>query len=462
VIAEYKSGGAVTRFAPSPTGRLHVGNIRTALLNWLLARKTGGRFILRLDDTDRERSTEAFAHGIEEDLVWLGLAWDQRERQSDRLARYDTIAAELRASGRLYPCYETADELERRRKRQLARGLPPVYDRAALSLTDADRARFEAEGRKPHWRFLLANHDGDPRQIRPTEATWNDLIRGPQHIRLDSLSDPVLVRADGGYLYTLASVIDDVDMGVTHVVRGEDHVTNTAVQIDIFRALGAGARLPAFAHHSLLVAADGSALSKRLGALSIEGLRRDGLEPLAVAAYCATIGTSDAVTAVRDLDELVGRFDLDKVSRAPVRFDPAELAAFNAKLLHEMPYAPAADRLAALGVGGGEAFWLAVRVNLMRFSDAKDWWQVVHGTIEPQIEDRDLCLEAARLLPPEPWTVDTWGAWTAAVRDATGRKGRALFHPLRLALTGRETGPELKLLLPLIGYERARDRLGST
>jgi glutamyl-tRNA synthetase len=435
------------RFAPSPTGRLHAGNIRTALLNFLFARKTGGCLIFRLDDTDRERSTEEFAHGIREDLAWLGINYVDEVHQSARSARYAEAVERLKATGRLYPAYETPEELELKRKRQLARGRPPVYDRAALKLTEEERARFEAEGRKPHWRFKLESRD----------VAWDDLVRGRQHVDAASLSDPVLVRGDGTYLYTLPSVVDDIDLGITHVIRGEDHVVNTAPQIQLFEALRA--TTPAFGHHSLLVNANGQALSKRDRSISIQGMREEGIEALAVASYTATIGTSDPVAPHVNLDELVRSFDFAKLSRAPARFDPAELRALNAKLLHMLPFAAVAERLEATEIGGGEAFWEAVRGNLAVLGDAKYWWEVVQGPLAPVIESRELCHVAAGLLPPEPWDTETWASWSTAVKEATGVKGRALFQPLRLALTAREHGPELKQLLPLIGRERAVARL---
>jgi len=435
------------RFAPSPTGYLHIGNIRPALFNWLFARGAGGRFVLRLDDTDVARSRAEFADAIREDLRWLGLTWDEELRQSDRLGLYDEAVQKLKAAGRLYPAYETPDELERRRKRQRAQGLPPIYDRAALKLTDADRAKLESEGRKPHWRFKLDH----------SEVAWDDLIRGAQSIDAGSLSDPILVREDGTYLYTLPSVVDDIALGITHVIRGEDHVANSGAQIQIFEALGAAA--PRFAHHNMLVGAEGEALGKRLGTLSIRQMREEGLEPLAILSHSAAIGTSDAVTAHQSLDALIGNFDLAKVSRAPARFDMAELRAVNARLLHERAYADVAGRLAEMGVGGGEAFWLAVRGNVEVLADARGWWRVVAGPVTPEIEDAEFCATAAELLPPEPWDHKTWKTWTDAVKTETGRKGRALFHPLRLAITGRGAGPELAALLPLIGRDTVAARL---
>ena len=434
------------RFAPSPTGRIHIGNARTAILNWLFARKTGGLFLLRYDDTDTQRSTAEYAEGIAVDLDWLGIKPDRVEHQSKRSAHYDRAAEQLRAAGRLYACYETPDELDRRRKRQLARGLPPVYDRASLKLTDEDKAALAAQGRKPHWRFKL-----DGRRVE-----WDDQIRGNQHIDTAGLSDPVLVREDGSYLYTFTSVVDDIDLAITHVIRGEDHVVNTAVQIEITAALGGA--VPTYAHHSLLTGADGKGLSKRLGSLSIASLRESGLEPMAVVSHAALLGTSDNIHPCADYAELVDGFSLDKLSRAPARFDEAELAHLNAKLLHHLPWEAVSDRLGF----GSEAFWLAVRGNIGKLSDARGWFDIVTGDIAPVIaeEDRSFIDEARAALPPEPWDQTTWEAWTDALKAATGRKGKALFMPLRLALTGLDHGPELAQLLPLIGRHKALERLG--
>lgn len=446
------------RFAPSPTGRIHIGNVRTAILNWLYAQKHGGTFLLRLDDTDRERSTDEFAQAIRDDLTWLGLTWDSEAKQSDRTARYDEAAAQLKASGALYPCFETEEELDRRRKRQLAMHRPPIYDRAALKLTKDEIAAHEAAGRKPHWRFRLPNTDGAHGSApQPTLVTWNDLIRGDQSVDLGSLSDPVLIRGDGTYLYTFTSVVDDIDFGITHIVRGEDHVTNTGVQLAIFEALGGAA--PQFGHHSLLIGADGNALSKRLGALSVQSFRDAGLEPMAVLSHAALVGTSDAIEPHRHTSELADMFDLGKISTAPGRFDVEDLKGLNAKLLHKLAYEDVADRLTSAGITGGEAFWLAVRGNLVTFADAAAWWAVVNGAITPVIEDAAFSSKALALLPPEPWSSETWGLWTAAIKDATGAKGKALFHPLRMVLTAQESGPDLKALLPLIGRTRAAARL---
>lgn len=432
------------RFAPSPTGKLHVGNVRAALWNWLFARKEGGQFILRIDDTDKERSTKAYEDAIKADLAWLGLDYDETVNQSARFAQYDAARDKLIAAGLLYPCYETGEELDRKRKLQRARGLPPVYDRAALNLSDADRKALEAEGRKPHWRFKLSEQP----------VTWTDLIRGETSVDTASVSDPVLIREDSMYLYTLPSCVDDIDLGVTHVMRGEDHVTNTGVQIEIFKALGGEA--PQFAHHSLLVGADGQGLSKRLGSLSIEAMRDDGLEPGAITSLLAKLGTADPVTPVSSLDALAQDFDFDRVGRAPARFDMTELEALNAKLLHETPYAAVVKRLEALGVS--ETVWNAARGNITRFADIATWLDVIEGEIDPAAEDEPLLSEAAQLLPD---TLDetSWSVLTEALKERTGAKGKKLFMPLRLALTGQSRGPEMAVLLPLIGAEKARARL---
>lgn len=437
----------VTRFAPSPTGRLHVGNIRTALHNWMYAQKAGGRFLLRIDDTDAERSEERYVEAIRADLAWLGLNPVSEVRQSQRFALYEARFAELVASGHVYPAYETAQELDLKRKIQLGRGLPPVYDRAALALTDDDRAKLEGEGVRPHWRFKL-DHGA--------AIEWDDAVRGPQRFDPATMSDPVIRRADGTWLYMLPSVIDDIDMGVTQVVRGEDHVSNTALQIQMFQALKAG--LPRFAHAALLTGNEGK-LSKRLGSLGVDHFREIGIEPQAVRALLARIGTSDPVEPVADMAPLIAGFDFTRFGRAPARFDEAELAQLNARILHQTPYEAVADRLPT---GMGEAEWEAVRPNLNTVAEAADWWQVIEGPVdapEPAEDDRAYLAQAAEVAGQIDWGTDPWHALTAALKDATGRKGKTLFLPLRLALTGRAQGPDMAALLPLIGRERAIARL---
>jgi glutamyl-tRNA synthetase len=437
----------VTRFAPSPTGRLHVGNIRTALHNWLWARKHGGRFLLRLDDTDLARSTEEYAQAIHGDLDWLGLVPDGWVRQSDRFALYEARFDELRAAGRVYPAYESAEELELKRKILAGRGLPPIYDRAALRLSEEERTRLEADGVRPHWRFKL-DHDA--------AIEWDDLVRGPQHLDPKLQSDPVIRRADGSWLYMLPSVIDDIDMGVTHIVRGEDHVTNAGLQLQMFEALGAPA--PTFAHEALLVGSEGK-LSKRLGSLGADAFREDGIEPLALNALLARIGTSDPVEPVADMAPLIEGIDFSRFGRAPARFDLDELRTLNARILHLTPFEAVRERLPE---AMREELWLAVRPNIERIDDAAAWLQLVEGEMDvPAIDpaDLDYLSAAARLAAVMAWDEDPWHALTGALKDQTGRKGRPLFLPLRLALTGQEHGPDMKALLPLIGRERAVSRL---
>lgn len=436
------------RYAPSPTGRLHLGNARPALLNWLFALARSGAYVLRLDDTDTARSTEDFARGIEEDLAWLGITPSLKVRQSDRTALYDAARDRLIASGRLYPCFETEGELDRKRMRARAQGRPPIYDRAALSLTDEQKRQYATEGRKPHWRFKL---DGKPVQFA-------DLIKGEQTVNTASMSDPVLVREDGSYLYTLPSVVDDIDLGITHVIRGEDHVSNTGTQIEIFEALGGA--VPFFAHHNLLTGAEGEGLSKRLGSLSLSELRAEGYEPLAVAIIAVLTGTSLPIEPYPDLASIASKLDLSMVSLGPARYDPAELEGLNARILHATPYEVARPRLSQLGLAN-EPLWLALRENLSRFDDIGELAKLVFGPVIPEIAPEDLeFIELAReSVPHEPWDENTWALWTNALKEKSGRKGKALFLPLRLALTGRHDGPELRSLLPLMGRKACLDRL---
>ncbi|WP_114377290.1 glutamate--tRNA ligase [Elioraea thermophila] len=436
------------RFAPSPTGHLHVGNARIALINWLFARAGGGSFLLRLDDTDTARSRAEYAAAIEEDLRWLGLDWDEGPlRQSERLSRYAEVAEALKAAGRLYPCWESEEELAAKRKQRLARGLAPVYDRAALALTEEQRARALASGKPPYWRFRLS--DG--------EVAWEDLVLGRRAVKLPAISDPVLVRADGSPLYTFASAVDDLDFGVSHIIRGEDHVTNTGVQLDILAALGADTAGLRFAHLPLLVDEAGEPLSKRLGSLSLRALRADGVTPEALAGYLARLGTPDE--AVPGLPrELLAGFDLARFGKSPPRFDIRQLLALNRRVLQALPFASVQDRLPE---GATEAFWHAVRGNLDLLSEARGWWEVVAGHIVPPplLEEAPFLRAALDTLPPEPWDEATAKAWAATLAAATGRKGRALWRPLRLALTGEEHGPDMAALLPLIGRARAAARL---
>jgi glutamyl-tRNA synthetase len=442
-----------TRFAPSPTGMLHVGNARAALFCFLFAKGQnggqGGQFILRMDDTDEARSTDEFAEAIKADLAWLGLDYDETFKQSDRFDKYEAAFDDLKARGLVYACYETPDELERKRKRQLARGMPPVYDRAALELTDDDIATFEAEGRTPHYRFKLS---GNP-------IIWDDMVRGEQKIETASLSDPVIRRADGTWLYTLPSVVDDIDAEITHVIRGEDHVTNSGAQIEIIEALGG--KVPVFAHFSLMLTADGGALSKRLGSLSLSDMRDSGVESMSLNSLIARLGTADPVEPVQDMATLIKGFDMKRLGRAPARFDAEDLTRLNARILHDMPYEAAAPRLAEMGAPEGAAFWDGVKGNLTLFADVADILRLIKGPVSPVIEadDADYLAAALDALPQGALTEQSWSEWTQDLKESTGRKGRALFMPLRQALTGQAHGPEMQHLLPLIGYDKAVARL---
>jgi len=434
------------RFAPSPTGYLHVGNARAALVNFLFARHHGGKLLLRLDDTDTERGRPEYEQGIYDDLRWLGITWDETAKQSDRFARYEQAAEALKAAGRLYPCFENEDELKAKRLALEKRRLPPVYDRAALSLTAEQRAAAEAAGKRPYWRFKLS--DG--------AAGWHDLVLGERKIKLGTVSDPVLIRGDGTPLYTFTSVVDDVDFGITHIIRGEDHVSNTAVQIDLFQAISA-APLPRFAHLPLISGGDGEKLSKRIGSISLKSLRKDGIEPAAITAYLARLGTNKDAAAL-PLDELIRQFNLGDFGRSPPRFDAKQLLVLNRKFLHALDFEVAKDRLPS---GADEAFWLAIRGNIDLLTEARHFWDVVHGDFPaPALNGDEAVLQAALdTLPPAPLGPDSWKAWTGAIAAATGAKGRALYHPLRLALTGEEQGPEMAALLPLIGHDRIMARL---
>lgn len=429
------------RFAPSPTGFMHIGNTRTALFNWLLAKKLGGKFMLRIDDTDRLRSKKEYEDAMRESLVWLGFKWSEEARQSARFDRYNEVKEKLMAEGRIYACYETPEELEIKRKRSMAKGLAPVYDRQALHYTAEDLAKFKAEGRKPHYRFKLL--DG--------VIEWDDIVRGHCRYEAEKLSDPIIIREDGSYLYHLPSCIDDSDFGITHIVRGEDHTTNTASQIQMFEAIGG--KVPTFAHLPLLTGTEGK-LSKRLGSLGVRELKAEGVEAMAICSFLAKLGTSDAIEPYYSLDELAASLDFTKLGRSQPKFDEEELKHFNTKVVRSMPYSLVKDRIDA-----DETFWNDVRANLDVVDDVKIWEDICHKEVTPIIEDKALTDLAAELLPAETWTENTFNEWMSILKAQSGKKGRELFHPVRKALTALDNGPELKTLLPLIGYEKAKKRL---
>lgn len=437
-----------TRFAPSPTGYIHVGNLRTALMNFLIARKAGGEFILRIDDTDPERSKEEYVDAIKQDLEWLGLTWDRVERQSERLERYVAAAEELRRIGRFYEAFETPTELDLKRKKQLNMGKPPVYDRAALALSDAEKDALRAERGEGVWRFKL-----DQERIE-----WSDGVLGDISIDAASVSDPVLIRGDGQFLYTLASVVDDTEMGVTHVVRGSDHVTNTATQIQIIEALGG--TVPAFAHHSLLTGPQGEALSKRLGTLALRDLREAGVQPMALLSLMARLGSSDPVEVRREMAELVEGFDINRFGAAPTKFDVEDLYPLTARYLQSLSLEDVKPHVDALGVPAAkqEGFWAMAKENITTLKDLGSWWDLCRDGAAPLIadEDKEFIAEAMALLPEGPYDGDSWKSWTTAVKEATGRKGKGLFMPLRKAVTGLERGPDMSALLALMTVVQAR------
>ncbi|MEY4697703.1 MAG: hypothetical protein RIT14_2131 [Pseudomonadota bacterium] len=431
-----------TRFAPSPTGYIHVGNLRTALMNYMIARKSGGTFILRLDDTDQERSKQEYADGIMQDLEWLGLHWDRVEKQSLRIDRYREAAEDLKRAGRFYECFETPVELDLKRKKLLNMGRPPVYDRSSLHLTEDEKARFRAERRVGYWRFKL-----DQQRIE-----WPDGILGDISIDAASVSDPVLIRADGQVLYTFASSVDDIDMGVTFIVRGADHVTNTATQIQIMQAMGGTP--PSFAHHSLLTGAKGEELSKRLGTLSLRDLRAAGVEPLALLSLMARLGSSRPVELASSLQDLIDGFDVGTFGSAPTKFDAEDLFPLTRAHVQSLPFTAVKDRIAALGVPSeqAEAFWAVAKGNITVLADLAEWWTLFRDGADPLVDAEDAAFirDALALLPAKPWTTATWGTWTEAVKTATGRKGKSLYMPLRKALTGRANGPEMADVMPLL------------
>lgn len=429
------------RFAPSPTGFMHIGNTRTALFNWLLAKKLGGKFMLRIDDTDTLRSKKEYEDAMRESLIWLGFEWCEEARQSARFARYNELRDKLMAEGRIYACYDTPEELQIKRKRAMAKGLAPIYDRQALHYTPEDIARFEAEGRKPHYRFKL----------NPGIIEWEDIVRGHCQYEAEKLSDPIIIREDGSYLYHFPSCVDDSDFGITHIVRGEDHVTNTAAQIQMFEAIGG--KVPTFAHLPLLTGTEGK-LSKRLGSLGVRELRAEGVEPLAICSFLAKLGTSDAIEPYYSLDALADSLDFTKLGRSQPKFDEEELKHFNTKFVRSMPYANVKDR-----VDVDETFWNEVRPNLNVVADIELWHNICNAEVTPIIEDKALTDLAASLLPPEPWDENTFNTWLNEVKTQSSKKGKELFHPIRKALTALDNGPELKTLLPLIGYEKASKRL---
>lgn len=434
----------ITRFAPSPTGMLHIGNARTAIVNWLYARKYGGKFILRIDDTDTGRSKKEYEDAIISDLKWLGITWDETFSQSSRMEKYEDVKRHLIDIGRLYECYETPEELEVKRKLQLSAHMPPIYDRAALRLTQDQKEKLKAQGRKPHYRFLMSD----------SSIEWNDMVKGPMRYESAHIGDPILVREDGSMTYMICSCVDDVDYKISHIIRGEDHLTNTAIQIQILEALGA--QLPYFGHLSLVNQREGK-ISKRIGGFEIDSLRENGVEAMTINSFFSTIGTSDPVKLFGNMKELTAHFDITKFSKSPTTYLPEELDRLNHKLIMELSYSDVKERLNGIS----EDFWLAVRANIKSVEDAKEWWDICNGSPERSNLDEDYLKTAAMLLPEGEITENTWQEWTKKISSETGRAGKDLFMPLRLALTGMESGPELKALLPIMGRGKVLERCSS-
>ena len=437
----------VSRFAPSPTGLLHLGNIRTALINWLYARTNNGKFILRIDDTDLERSKDEYISQIKYDLDWLGIDFDETFNQSSRFDRYREQFEKLKADGRIYPCYETPEELERKRKLLIAAGGKQVYDRSAMELTDQQKKDYEAEGRKPHWRFLL----------KTERMKWDDLLKGEIDIDLTSLSDPVLFREDGVPLYTFSSAVDDIDYGITNVIRGDDHTSNTAVQVEIINALDQNKIT--FAHHALLKASSGDKLSKRDNVISISSFREANMEPISILSLLATIGTSNSIELKDNIDQIKSEFKLSTISTSPGRIEIDVLNALNKKQVQKYNFSEIEERLKKIDEKIDQKFWETIRGNLNVVEDIKQWTDIVFNSETIKPSDKDYIKIAMELIPDDPWNDETWGLWTSAIKEKTGRKGKDLFLPLREAFTGLNHGPEMKLLIQLLGREKIIERV---
>ena len=435
------------RFAPSPTGDLHLGNLRTALINWLLAKKLNGNFMLRIDDTDTARSEERFVHSIINDLGWLGIVHDKLVRQSERLDRYQAKIEQLKNIGKLYPCFETKEELERKKKLPIASGRPPIYDRQSLNLSTKEKEKYSREGRKPYWRLLLEEKT----------VSWKDLIKGEIDIDLKNTSDPVLVRQDGTPLFTLTSVVDDIELQISHVVRGDDHISNTAAQILLTEYLG-GSNV-SYAHHSLLTTKSGEAFSKREKSLGLDSCRKQGIEAMTINSFLAKISTSDAISCFYNMEGLIKDFDISKISESPAKFNIIDLQRLNVKLIQGLDYHDAKNRFDEMNIKVTKELWLAIKNNIISLAEAEIWLSIISKHVVPIIKDKKITELASSLLPDEPWNENTWDTWISKIKEKTSVRGKDLMFPIRLAITGREGGPEMKKLLPLLKKELVKKRL---
>jgi len=435
------------RFAPSPTGYLHIGNFRTALINFLFAKNKNGHFMLRIDDTDDERSLKKYEDAIKEDLSWVGINWDSLEKQSSRLSYYDQALQKLLDKKRAYPCFETAEELSLKRKKQLSSGKPPIYDRSALNLSDSDIADFKAKGRSPHYRFLLDHKD----------VNWNDLVKGASQYNMSNLSDPVIIREDGRVIYTLASVVDDIDFEVTDILRGEDHMTNSAAQIQLFEALESSP--PNLGHLSLLTDISGAGLSKRMGSISLRDLKDEGFQPMAISSLLSKVGTSDAVEIFRDINQIISDFDISKFGKSKPKFDKNELRGLNSKFFKMLDFSDISNQLKNFNFKISSDFWELVKGNIENLEELELWWNIIYGNIEPKYNDENFLNTALETLPEGNFDKNTWTNWTSILMEETGRKGKELYNPLRMCLTGQNKGPEMATLVFLMGKEKVLERL---
>ena len=439
-----------SRFAPSPTGLLHIGNARSAVINWAHIKNKGGEFILRIDDTDTERSKKEYENKIKKDLLWLGLSWSKTFNQSQRKEIYDKKILFLKESNKIYPCFESLEELSLKRKTLLSSGKPPIYDRSALKLTTDQIEDLITKGQAPHWRFKLEDEI----------IEWQDLIKGKISFDTKNLSDPVLIREDGSLLYHLHSVVDDIEENITDIIRGEDHITNTAFHIQLFKSLNA--HVPRFGHHPFLTDEEGKSFGKRLGSLSIQKMYEDGFESLTLLNYLLSIGTSKNLSKEKNIDLLVNNFNINSLASSSPKFSINVLKLLNKDMLQSYDFSDVKQKFIDLKIkDASEDFWIFIKNNINYFSESLDWISVINSNETYIDNSNDYLNIAAELLPEDPYDETTWDVWTDLIKNQTGKKGKELFMPIRFALTGRNKGPELKYLLPLLTKKHILKKLGN-